>query len=274
MKKRLVLALIILAVFMLAACDDYTFYDGRHPELFVIASHSLLGVSGGLWEDIMILDEDAFGRILFAYSGFTITNDSRSSFNILAVLVAQRTTETHSYFYGGDNFILAEISLNRSQVRSVRDFLDEPFVMQHFTVEQIEELKTENSWNEELNEDRFFQVQISRRNKEQYLTHVTQETQQEAYRAVVSFAEHSRFRPRRGVPLTMDRDGNVIFFMRERSYDSSTQIMSFYPAFLFMFDSGGELIADTGTMELTDLWNYRDQLREFKEANEWNFYYR
>ena len=88
MKKRLVLALIILAVFVLSACDDYTFYDGSHPELFVIASHSLLGVSGGLWEDIMILDEDAFGRILFAYSGFTITNDPASSFNILAVLVA------------------------------------------------------------------------------------------------------------------------------------------------------------------------------------------
>ena len=55
------------------------------------------------------------------------------------------------------------------------------------------------------------------------------------------------------VPLATDSDENVIFFMRARSQSTTAQGDNFYPAFLFMFGSGGELIADTGIMELTDL---------------------
>ena len=76
--------------------------------------------------------------------------------------MAQRSTEAHSYFYDAINFAVTEINLSRTQYRTAVEFLDERSVMQHFTIEQIEELKAENSWNEELNEDRFFQVPISR----------------------------------------------------------------------------------------------------------------
>ena len=72
----------------------------------------------------------------------------------------------------------------------------------------------------------------------------------------------------------MDNNGNVIFFMRGSYRSVETQRLAHYPSFLFMFDAEGNLVEDTGIMELTDLWDYRNQLREFKEINGWSFYYR
>ena len=272
MKKRvLTLALAVLMIFSFVGCSDSTFYDGSHPELFVVATHSLLGVWGGWREDVLILEEDAFGRIMFAYVGGTLTSDSTRSFTVLAVLIAQKTTERYSYFYSGINFILHEIAHPEPEGRylTAGEFLDEDFVMQHFTADQLEQLKAESSWNEELNEDRFFRALISRRRKSRYMTYVSEEAQREAYLAVV---EETQFIvPHDSIPLTMDKDGNIIFFMRGRQPENRRL---YTPSVLFMFDADGNLIEGTGVMELIDLWDYRDQLREFKEANGWAFYYR
>ena len=67
------------------------------------------------------------------------------------------------------------------------------------------------------------------------------------------------------------KNENVIIFMRSHRREEGRSI--FYPAFIFMFDGYGNLIEDTGVLELTDMWNYREQLREFKEVNGWSFYF-
>jgi len=277
MKKRIfALILAVLMMLFFAACfSDVTRYTGSHPELYVVATHSLLGVPGGMGADVLILDEDDYGRILFAYIDATSTTTSTASFSfsIVAVLVAQRTTETHSYFYDGINFILYEYIIRGAP--RVSDFFDETFVMQRFTEEQLEELRAENSWNQELDEGRFFRVPVSRRSKERYMTAVSVRARQEAYLAVVGETGEN-FRPGHGTPLSMDKNGNVIFFMRGSVRDSETNTMTRYPAFLFMFDNDGNLIEETGVMALPDenLWDYRELLIEFKAANGWSFSYR
>ena len=273
-KKAIGVILSALILLSLVGCKDYLMYGGSHPELYVVAINSLLGVRGGFIEDILILEEDTYGRVMFAYVGGTSASDERTPFNILAVLIAQRTTETYSYFYSGINFILHGIAIApRGQYRLVREFLSEGFVMERFSEEQLEQLKMENSWNEPLNENGFFRVPVSRGRKENYLTTVSRETQQETYLTAVEGA--NIIVEQDSIPLTMDKNGNVIFFMRGRRHDrEETPVWVYYPAFLFMFDADGNLIEDTGIMELTDLWDYRDQLREFKEVNGWSFYYR
>jgi len=181
-----------------------------------------------------------------------------TNFNILAVAIAQKTTRTHSYFYSGINIIFSEIEGDFGL--NAREFLDEGFIMENFSEEQLEQLKAENNWNEELNEDRFFRVSISVRNKRRYLTAASEETQREIFEATSGEV----FVSRSSIPLTTDQNGNVLFLIRD------------VRTFLFMFDSDGNLIEETGIMELSDenLWDYRDQLREFKEANGWAFYYR
>ena len=274
MKKILILILTVLMTMSLIGCSDMTFYNGSHPELFVVATHSLLGVRGGHGEDVIVLAQDAFGRTMFAYVGYTITSDNWVTDNVLAILISQKTTEEHSYFYSGINFLLQEINVSRpSRGTPASEFFNEGFIMEHFSDEQIYNLKVENSWNQELDEERLFKVRVSRRNKSRYITiNLSEEKQQETYRA---FARGGRLgHPSDSVLLTMDKNGNVIFFMRGSRHDRELQTRVYYPAFLFMFDVDGYLIEDTGVMELTDLWDYRDLLRAFKEANGWSFYYR
>jgi len=255
MKRVLAFILAILMMLSLVGCLAYS---TSHTELHVVALHSLPGVSGHPGEEVMILEEDDFGRVMFAYVGRTAASDIRDvTINILAVLIAQRTTRRYSYFYDGINFIVHEVRV--SDDLWPRDFFTEGFVMKYFTGEQLEQLKEENSWNRELNEDSFFRVRVSRRGKRNFMTDVSVETQREAFESV-----SSEFFPfGGGVPLTTDRNGNVIYFLRPWGGR----------AFLFMFDGNGDFI-EGAVMEMHDLWDYRDQLREFKKLNGWAFAYR
>ena len=262
-KKCGIFILVALIVLSFVGCvtPDPRFYDGSYPELYVVATHSLLGVWGGLREYVLILEKDTFGRVMFAYLGGTTATDANINDSILAVLIAQRTTEHHSCFYQGINFIMLEMQeRHRRLPESASVFFDEYFVMRHFTVEQLEQLKADNSWNEELNEDRFFRVPVSRHRKTRYMTYISEEVQREVYSAVTESGTLNHI------------NGNVIFFMRGSRREDGVRIR--YPAFLIMFDADGNLIEGTGAMELTDLWDYREQLREFKEINGWSFSYR
>ena len=98
MEKRYIsIVFILIIVFLLSTCD-YELYDGSYPELYVVATHSLLGVwGGGIWEDIFVLERDNFGRTIFAFSGYMIAG-SENSFNILAVLVAGGTAKHRGPF--------------------------------------------------------------------------------------------------------------------------------------------------------------------------------
>lgn len=259
MKKILTFVLAVLMLLSFTGCTPPA--GSVNTELFVVASHSLLGVLGRELEGVFILEEDDFGRVMFAYLGHTVTSDRTIvAFNILAVAIAQRTTRQYSYFYDGVNVIFCEVELQRIDHRLPQavQFLSEEFVMEHFTEEQLEQLKGANSWNEELNEDQFFRVRATRGDKRRHLTRVSEDAQRAAFPSITDI------RPRYRIPLTMDRKGNILYLMKDLDWGS----------FLIMFDSDGELIEGTGVMELDDLWDYHDQLREFKELNGWSFYYR
>jgi len=189
------------------------------------------------------------------------------SFNLLAVLIVQRIPGSfrHAYFYDGVNFIVHQVAPgDRSP-----PVLTEATARERFTEEQLEQLKEENDWNRELNEDRFFRVPVSWGDKGRYMTRVSEETRREAFSAV-----SEGFLRSLNAPLSMDRNGNIIYFIRDASVDRDTQEWTFYSSFLFMFDRDGNLIEGTGVKELTDLWDYREELLEFKRANGWSFSYR
>ena len=84
MKKAIALLLIICMLLSLGGCVAYI---TSQPDLYVVAVHSLLGVWGGDREGILVLEEDDFGRIMFAYGGSTIISSNTSIFNVVAVLI-------------------------------------------------------------------------------------------------------------------------------------------------------------------------------------------
>ena len=270
MKRVLVIMLVLLMILSLVGCLHGTAYFGPHLDLQIVAMHSLLGVGETTrWDGFEVLEEDDFGRAMFAFWGGAMTggNNPFASFNILAVLISQRTTESHAYFYDGINFILRQVESDETR-RPSSSFAG-AFVMEYFTEGQLEQLKEENDWNRELDEDKFFRVPISRRAKGYYMTDISLQMLEGAF-AIVSEGFNRNLQSL----LTMDRNGNVIFIMRGGSFNSRASEWTFYSSFLFMFDRDGNLIEGTGVKELTDLWDYREELLEFKKANGWSFSYR
>ena len=272
MKRILLFLITLMMVLSLVGCSPNRFISPRTRclALRVVAIHSLLGTTGpNYWEPVIILEEDDFGRILFTFQGRAIMSEDGFgvSFNLLAVLIVQRIPGSfrHAYFYDGVNFIVHQVAPgDRSP-----PVLTEATARERFTEEQLEQLKEENDWNRELNEDRFFRVPVSWGDKGRYMTRVSEETRREAFSAV-----SEGFLRSLNAPLSMDRNGNIIYFIRDASVDRDTQEWTFYSSFLFMFDRDGNLIEGTGVKELTDLWDYREELLEFKRANGWSFSYR
>ena len=76
-----------------------------------------------------------------------------------------------------------------------------------------------------------------------------------------------------GAPLTTDKDGKTIYYMGGGTYNEDSKTYTYTTPYLFMFDKKGKVISETGVMEITDIDDYSEQLREFKELNNWCFYY-
>lgn len=92
-KKIMALVLCAMLVFLMAACfavDPEMVYVGDHPDLDATAIHSIPGIDSSRDDKFFILDEDRYGRVLFA----AYLPDSlmfRNSFDdgILAVMIMQ-----------------------------------------------------------------------------------------------------------------------------------------------------------------------------------------
>jgi len=263
MKKLLFFALIILLLLAPTGCvptgcqPDPLRYNGKYPELHVVATNSILGVLGQDADNILVLDEDDFGRVMFAFTGDT------SHEEVIAVLVAQKTTKTHSYFYDGANDIFCPLRV-AWPYKLTRDLVSE-----RFTDEQIAQLKQDNDWNKEIDDSKLFKAEITIKKNNDIVPWSKRVAAYEQASPIgeVTFDDHYSY----NALLTTDADGKSIYYIRGRLYVSGAKSFVFTGSYLFMFDKDGTLIDKTGTEEVTDFWNYHDQLRRFKEINGWRF---
>jgi len=248
MKKFVLIILVICVVLFLSACDPTMRYKEENPELHVIATNSLLGVSGYENDSVFVLEHDDYGRTMFSYTGAS-TNGS-----VLAILISQKTNEKDSFFYDNVNFIFCEAN----EYKATKDI-----IINYFTEKELEKLKQTNDWNKEINENKLFKVPITR------IKSIYLEMQEElAAFQKVSEDYHRGY----SVPVTLGSDGKILYYMigmkhEEQGYSKSG-------AYLFMFDKDGEVLEETGITEVIDVWNYQEQLKEFKEANNWKACYK
>lgn len=66
--------------------------------------------------------------------------------------------------------------------------------------------------------------------------------------------------------LTSDEYNRHIYFLRGVDSDGEN-LLGYY---VVLFNSDGTYNVDTGVMEITDLNDYKSELKEFKERNNWN----
>ena len=228
-----ILALILLGCFGSRNTDDYR---GDYPELYSIAIHSLLGSTGyGFSErkfdsEITIVEEDNSGRKMFLYFENTIVST-------YSIIISQKVDDNYSYFYPDYNFISAADN--------------------DFSEEAIEGLKIKNDWDMPINTGKCVKVEIVRKKAEGPVSGGTllelnsKALGDDAYNHLSSIDF-----------LTTDDYNRSIYFGYGEVGSERYIVMLFKP--------DGTYDESKCVMELTDLYSYQDELKEFKDLNDWN----
>jgi len=259
MKKLATLCALLLLSVLLVGCGVYR---GEHRDLHAVAINSLLGIFGCPEDVVRVIETDEYGRTLFAFRRASNEGVSEAD-HVLALLISQKSTSEHAYFYDGYNVIFCMFDGSERWGR-----LSPETVFNHFSVEEVERLKADNDWGKEINEDRLFRIPIRGYKPDT----VSIRKQRAAFGEVSDYPTY--FRTSFSGPLTTDKNGKTLYLLAGFTSDAKAGIRFFTPPVLAMFDKDGNLIEDTGLKEITDIWDYRDELREFKESNNWSFYYR
>ena len=242
--------IVFLIGIMLMGCTDKKdkTYTGEYPELYSVAINSLLGAEGyfisEVWFDsrILPLEEDAHGRRIFLY----FENAQISSYSLL---ISQKSDDKYVYFYPDYNFIsiVKEVEDTDLIATSEKDFL----------LEDVEELKIKNDWDKELDLEKCVKVEIVR---EKAMGPISIKNLQEPYEKALgedaySYKYNTSF-------FIMDDYGRSMYLGIGTWGSDRFVVMIFQP--------DGTYEEKGYFMDIEDAQKYQDQLKAFKEANDWN----
>ena len=147
-----VLSVILVVLTCLSSCWDRSFpYSGDRMDLAATAIHSIPGVDSDVGDQIVVLEEDEYGRVLFAacLPDSWIMKDSFDE-SVLALVVMQNSDETHAWFYGEKNYV---VTILTDQIAISKENIGE-----YFSEDVIAELKKKNDWN--LDPDNSYQDSV------------------------------------------------------------------------------------------------------------------
>ena len=269
LKKLSIIVFIFILIFMFASCkDEYNGYSGKYPELYSVAIHSLLGSQGFYvherYEDpqIKILEEDEYGRILFAYC-------ENSKISTLSLLILQKYDDRYAYFYPAYNFISTDgVGLDEKIFNNN--------ISGKFSNEDKKRLKEKNDWDKKLDEIKCIKVEITHKKSEPEVKITDAEFEVLFKKVAVSKGYKGTDKIfRSAIYSTVDDYGRTLYYAWGIGRDANGEgvsIQSLYMNFnlVLIFNPDGSYNEETCTMELTDFYNYQDELKAFKELNNWD----
>ena len=273
-------------MFSLNSCHLLYDYSGKYPDLFTEATSSLLGITSNsdphADDHIEILETDSYGRKLAVYIG-----DSNLNKYIICLLISQKTEDDYVYYYSDKNFIFQDYNKG-IKIETYDD------IKNYCTQDQINTLKENNDWEQELNLDECINKKIYRKKPEilsrenvikkfkiEYNSFLT-------YIDSITYEEYLKYLYENGI-LKEDEYQKIIYEAQsEVRYLIWTDLLttdlsnnSIYnitltgkkekiiKSVILFFDKDGNIKDTTGVEEIIDPWDYADQLREFKIKNGW-----
>ena len=262
-------------------------YVGDYPELFSVAISSVLGMGSDIaWQhpNIIILEEDNYGRILFEYDEGHLYRSR---------LIMQKVEDGYAYFYPHYNFILSSRPNIVILGTYIPDFQDEEILAQwlelqeefrerrdslvefsevsesmhlllaeivEFPDEEMERLRQENSWNQEMSDtSEFVRVRIVHEKETgPVLPEILVEVDYEFF-SEMSFRTSVNDISYHVVFLRTDYYGRSIYFAH-----------GVYTQFVILFQPDHTFDSETSILEITGRSSYQTELRLFMEANGWD----
>ena len=239
MKKTLIILILITAMLLTSCFGEYE-YSGDYPELFSVSINSLLWTMGQSYgadfvcdPEIKIIEQDQYGRILFEYEEAYF-----GDLEFKSLLIMQHSDENRVYYYEDINFISKEI--------------DGPNVV--FDAEDIEALKLNNDWGKEVNLEKCVKKEISQSKEDPPV---------EEAKFDEIFSDYEGYSFNRTYLSTQDEYGRYLCHSRIRITNGDTYSEK-YVVVLFQTDLSYLI------MEPSSILEYQNELKEFKELNNWN----
>ena len=235
--KKIFIILIALLIIPLASCTDITYsYSGDYPDLYSVVLYSIPDTIGYFSSEIMenprieLLETDDFGRKLFMYY-------EGNSVSTYSLVIQQYSLENEVCFY------------------SDYDFISSP--SEQFSEEAISLLKTNNDWNNELQESNCeCKQQITKKGQ----VPLSFDQIQPFYEIVFPGDEH--FSDDRWIRYFLTDDyGRILVTVEARNKDEWA-VMAFNPDATYD--------AENGYLVLTDFFTYQSLLKDYKETIGWN----
>ena len=150
--KRFILIILLIVTTILTSCG-YDGYSGNHSDLYSVAINSVLWLNGYSWKadfecdpHIEIIDEDHYGRTMFTYYEKYYKG---SDISFSALIICQYSNEKEVFYYENVNYIVKEQVLYSQN-------------LEEFSEEEIEFLKLNNDWNNEINYDKCIRKEITK----------------------------------------------------------------------------------------------------------------
>lgn len=152
MKKIRLVIIIFASIYacFLTGCT-YKGYSGDHIDLYTVAINSVLWNNGHSFSadkyadpQIEIIDSDMYGRTMFTYYEKYYAG---ADISFSALIICQKSNENDVFYYEDINYIVKEQLLYTESTKK-------------FDTWEIEQLKTGNDWNQEINFNKCVKKQI------------------------------------------------------------------------------------------------------------------
>lgn len=252
--KKTILSFVIL--FVLAGCtptlDPILRYSGEHTDLIAAAIYSMPGVQSETGDDLLILEEDDFGRTLYAVClnrDMVVLDKTRSyDWQVLGLVITQGSDESYVYFYGEQNYRMLKIP---GTAVLTKELVDE-----HFDETLISQLKQENDWGIPPEETERKMVKAPNQvDKGIYLPNQQRKMLQEYTGSNLK----TDF-------LRQDQEGRQLYFVLEIRNDPDAYIW-----YAVIFDPNGELPNGEGDIvQIPSLDTIHTTIADFLDNHDWN----
>lgn len=230
----------LLLLSILTGCRDTHMHYGKYPEYFSIAIYSLLGIDGNEEDDIEILEQDTKGRTMFSFNSTVSSIDDTTG--VYSIMICQKTQAGYTYYYPDLNFIVAHRK-------------------EEITEDEIAALKNRNDWNKDMDESKMTKVRITwSKTKDNFANE--KKTKIFKDEKIVDFDnEHIVF-----VGLGTDKNKRWLYFVwvLDNNY-------KFKRSYVLILNSDNSY-EPSYLQQIDNVWNYQDQLKAFKELNNWSLY--
>lgn len=252
MKKVLVGLLIIIQIFILVSCDfgALAYVKSNQLQIYTLASYNIPGFSDGYDLHVEMVQEDSYGRKMYRLSCFSQSGsfyidgyNETEGINIRAYVVSQKETKEGVYYLDSICYM-------------IRLSWDD------FTAELLDEFKTLNHWEMELDHDNLCYRTLPKKNAginvDPLFAEVNNAYEQHTGKVATTGNVYIQY-------VCNDSLGKCLAFVRE--FDETSE-KNAYVIIVAPSDSG-KVNLEYYITELDDFYQQNDAVKALKEEAGW-----